>query len=277
LGAVAILLWAGFALLTVGAAGIPPLEVLSLSFAIACLSGLGGLALRGRQALSRLRQPPAPWLAAFAGLFLYHALYFYALATIPPAQASLIAYLWPLLIVLLSALLPGGAGLRPRHLAGAGLGLAGTVLIFAARGGAAPGAHALPGYLAAFGCALVWSAYSVANRRFAEVPSEMLVGVCGAVAVAGALAHAALEPTVWPRGGQWAALAALGVGPIGLAFLAWDRATKRGNLPLLGALSYLGALGSTLLLVLAGQAPASPTLGLAALLIVGGAALACAG
>jgi hypothetical protein len=38
-------------------------------------------------------------------LFGYHALYFAALRLAPPAEAGLISYLWPLLIVLFSALL----------------------------------------------------------------------------------------------------------------------------------------------------------------------------
>jgi drug/metabolite transporter (DMT)-like permease len=48
------------------------------------------------------------------GLFGYHLLYFTALRLAPPAEAGLIAYLWPLLIVLGSGLLPGerlGAGM----------------------------------------------------------------------------------------------------------------------------------------------------------------------
>ena len=66
--------------------------------------------LADRAALVDLRQPLAPWLLAFCGLFFYHALYFYALSAAPPAQASILAYLWPLLIVLLSA---AAAGRRP--------------------------------------------------------------------------------------------------------------------------------------------------------------------
>ena len=50
-------------------------------------------------------------------LFGYHFLYFTALRLAPPAEASLIAYLWPLLIVLFSGLLPGER-LRAHHLAG---------------------------------------------------------------------------------------------------------------------------------------------------------------
>ena len=273
-GVGAILLWAALALFTVAARGLPSFELLALSFGAAFLSGLAALAARGRAALRELRQPPAPWLLAFGGLFLYHALYFYALSAAPPAQASLVAYLWPLLIVLMSASLPGER-LRGRHVAGAALGLGGTALIVLGRGtGTAAGSSAALGFGAALGCAVVWSGYSVLNRRFARVPSAMLVGVCGAVALAGGLCHLAVEATVAPSPGQWLAVALLGVGPTGLAFLAWDHATKHGRLPVLGALSYLAPLASTLLLILTGQAEAGAPLIAAAALIIGGAVLA---
>jgi drug/metabolite transporter (DMT)-like permease len=272
-GAGAVVLWAALALFTVAARGLPPFELLALSFGVACLSGLGLLARRGPAALAELRQPPAPWLLAFGGLFFYHALYFYALSAAPPARASLIAYLWPLFIVLFAAALPGER-LRLRHVAGAGLGLGGTAVIVLGRDGGAGGGGAALGFAAAFGCALVWSGYSVLNRRFAAVPSTMLVGVCGAVAAAGWACHLALEATVAPRAGQWAAVALLGLGPTGLAFLAWDHATKRGSLPVLGGLAYLAPLLSTLLLILTGEAQGGAALAAAAALIVGGAVLA---
>lgn len=273
-GVGAILLWAALALFTVAARGLPAFELLALSFGVAGLSGLALLGARGPAALAELRQPPAPWLVAFGGLFLYHALYFYALSAAAPAQASLVAYLWPLLIVLLSAALPGER-LRLRHVAGAALGLAGTALIVLGHGDAGGGrGSATLGLAAALGCAVVWSGYSVLNRRFAAVPSAMLVGVCGGVAVAGLLCHLALETTVVPSPGQWLAVALLGLGPTGLAFLAWDHATKHGSLPVLGALSYLAPLVSTLLLILTGQAEASAALIAASALIIGGAVLA---
>lgn len=274
IGLIAIGLWAGLALSTVAAGGIPPFELLALSFGVAFVSGMIMLAFRGRHAIGRLRQPVAAWFSAFLAIFLYHALYFFALSTVPPARASLIAYLWPLLIVLSSALVPGGDRLGVRHLAGAALGFIGAAVIFMNRQGEAAQAASVLGYLAAFGCATIWSGYSVINRRFAQVPSEMLIGVCGAVALAGAVAHLLFEDGVWPGPSQWLAVLFLGIGPTGLAFLAWDYATKHGNMPLLGALSYLAPLISTLLLVVSGQAPASIFLGLSALLIVGGAVLA---
>lgn len=273
IGVVAILLWALLALFTATAGAIPPFQLMALTFAVAFVSGMVVLALQGRAALAGLRQPAAPWLTAFFGLFGYHALYFYALQNAPVAEASLVAYLWPLFIVLFSALLPGQR-LKARHLAGAVLGFAGTALIVLKPGAGAGLGAALPGFIAAFGCALTWSGYSVLNRRYEGTPTAMMIGVCGAVALAALACHLVFEITMQPSLAQWLAVLALGLGPVGLAFLAWDHATKRGNLALLGVLSYLAPFLSTALLVLTGAAPASLSLALAAVLVIGGALLA---
>ena len=156
-GAGAILLWATLALLAVTTRGIPPFETLAISFGIACISGMVWLAARGR--LGVLRQPVSAWMLGFVGLFAYHALYFTAMDNAPPAQAGLIAYLWPLLIVLFAAFLPGGR-LLARHLAGALMGLCGTALILLghhASLGANAGSSKVNGYLCAFAAACVGS------------------------------------------------------------------------------------------------------------------------
>lgn len=273
IGIVAILLWALLALFTATAGAIPPFELMALTFAVAFAGGMVVLAARGKVGLAELRQPLAPWATAFAGLFLYHALYFFALQNAPVGEASIIAYLWPLLIVLFAAFLPGER-LKPRHLAGAVLGFSGTALIILTKGGPVGGDGSAAGYVAALGCAFVWSGYSVLNRRFAGTPSGMLVGVCGAVALAGLACHWLFEVSVAPSAQQWIAVLLLGLGPVGLAFLAWDHATKHGHIALLGTLSYLAPLISTALLVLTGAAPASLKLALAAVLVIGGAVLA---
>src|SRR5581483_10007917 len=112
------------------------------------------------EAIKALRQPMIAWVVGVGGLFGYHALYFLALRFAPPAEAGLLNYLWPLLIVLFSSLLPGER-LAPHHIIGALLGLAGTVLLFSGNrgGGFAPGQ--LPGLIAAFVAAFVWATYSV--------------------------------------------------------------------------------------------------------------------
>jgi drug/metabolite transporter (DMT)-like permease len=274
IGFLAILLWSGLALLTALTEGVPPFELLALCFGVAFVASLLMLARRGGAGFRAWRQPWPVWACGFAGIFFYHALYFYALKAAPAAEASLIAYLWPLLIVILSALMAGET-LRLRQLAGAALGLSGTALVVLGRGQDLTGGSApVAGLAAAAGCAVIWSVYSVNNRRFSEVPTEVMGGICGLVALAGGISHVLFEETVMPGPIGWGAIVALGLGPTGLAFFAWDYATKNGRLSLLGVLSYFAPLLSTVLLVMFGKAPASPVILLSALLIIGGAAVA---
>jgi drug/metabolite transporter (DMT)-like permease len=84
-----------------------------------------------------------------------------------------------------------------------------------------------------------------------------------------------LETTAWPETlGQWLAVLALGVGPVGAAFYVWDVGMKRGDIRVIGAASYATPLVSTGFLILAGFAEATATLALAALLIGGGGLIA---
>jgi drug/metabolite transporter (DMT)-like permease len=175
--------------------------------------------------------------------------------------------------VLFSSFLPGER-LMPHHVIGALLGLAGTVLLFAGNTGSfAPGQ--IPGLIAAFVAAFVWSTYSVLSRRLKSVPTDAVAGFCAVTALLAALVHALVETTVWPETAlQWAAIAALGVGPVGAAFYAWDIGMKRGDIRVLGAASYATPLLSTAFLILAGFARASTTIALAAVLIAGGGLIA---
>ncbi|MFZ5752257.1 MAG: DMT family transporter [Pseudomonadota bacterium] len=272
IGFVAVLLWALLALLTVGTEPVPPFQLNAMTFALGGLVGLGWIAATG--GWSDLRRVGWPVYAlGTAGLFGYHALYFAALRLAPAAEASLIAYLWPLLIVLLSGLLPGER-LRILHVVGAALAFAGAALIVAG-GVASPHPGALPGYGLAFLCALTWAFYSVGSRRLGAVPTASVAVFCLATAALSVPAHLVFETTAWPNGGAgWLAVLALGAGPVGLAFYVWDVGMKKGDIQLLGVASYAAPLLSTLALVAAGRTRASLTILAAAVVITAGAALA---
>jgi drug/metabolite transporter (DMT)-like permease len=273
IGLCAILMWSLLAVMTVATGRIPAFQLLAMTFAIGALVCSARFVLRPG-AIGALKQSPLAWAVGIGGLFGYHALYFLALRLAPPAEAGLLNYLWPLLIVLFSSLLPGEK-LRWYHLVGALLGLVGTGLLFAGNGFAQFERDHLWGFVAAFVAAFVWASYSVMSRRLKTVPTDAVAGFCAATAVLAAIIHLAIEPTVWPETAlQWIWVAALGVGPVGAAFYAWDIGMKRGDIRVLGAASYATPLLSTGFLILAGFAQPSSTLALAAALIAGGGLIA---
>jgi drug/metabolite transporter (DMT)-like permease len=272
IGLSAILMWSLLAVMTVATGTIPAFQLAAMTFAIGALAAAIGWIVRP-QAVRALRQPPLVWAVGVGGLFGYHALYFLALRLAPPAEAGLLNYLWPLLIVLFSSLLPGER-LKLHHVAGALLGLAGTVLLFTGNGAVIERAY-LPGLAAAFIAAFVWASYSVLSRRLSAVPTDAVAGFCFVTALLATAVHVLIEPTVWPDTTmQWAAIIALGIGPVGAAFYAWDIGMKRGDIRVLGAASYATPLLSTAFLILAGYARPTTALAIAALLIAGGGLLA---
>jgi drug/metabolite transporter (DMT)-like permease len=273
IGLIAILLWSMLALFTAATGRIPPFQLNAMTFLVGGLVGVISWIARP-QGLKALRQKPVVWALGIGGLFGYHALYFAALRLAPPAESGLINYLWPLLIVLFSSLLPG-EHLRRAHIAGALLGFAGVVVLIAGRGAFDARAEYMPGYLCAFVAAFVWAGYSVLSRRFGQVPTDAVAGFCLATALLSLVCHLAFETTVWPESTvQWLAVLGLGLGPVGAAFYVWDIGMKRGDIRFLGVASYATPVLSTLLLVVAGYAEPTLTLALACGLIVAGALVA---
>lgn len=273
IGLTAIVMWSLLAVFTVATGHIPAFQLAAMTFAIGGVLGSATVLLRGGAARA-LRLPAIAWAVGIGGLFGYHALYFLSLRLAPPAEAGLLNYLWPLLIVLFSSLLPGER-LAPHHILGALLGLAGTVLLFVGNTGVQYTAVQIPGFVAAFIAAFVWAAYSVLSRKLKAVPTDAVAGFCLATALLAAMVHLAIETTIWPETAmQWLAIVLLGLGPVGAAFYAWDIGMKHGEIRVLGAASYATPLLSTGFLIVAGYAQATTAIALAALLIAGGGLIA---
>lgn len=273
IGFSAVLMWATLALLTDLSGTVPPFQLTAMAFTIASGLGVVTWVQAGGNLLRHLKLPWRVWGLGIGGLFGYHFFYFMALRQAPAVEASLIAYLWPLLIVFFSALLPGEQ-LRWFQGAGAIAGFLGAGLLVTKGQGFSFEAQYTTGYLAALVCALTWSGYSILSRHFGAIPTRAVGGFCAATAVLAWICHGLFETTVWPAGWEWGAILALGLGPVGLAFFTWDYGVKHGNIRGLGALSYAAPLLSTLLLIGAGRAEPTAVVGLACGLIVGGAILA---
>lgn len=269
----AILTWSFLALLSTAAGPIPPFQLAAMTFFLGGTTGALSWTFRPHAIIS-LRQPWQVWAVGVAGLCIYHCAYFFAIQSAPPVEASLIAYLWPLLIVVFAALLPGEE-LKAHHIVGVVLGLAGAILVITKGGNVGLAEGVQPGHVIALFCAFVWSGYSVLSRRFGQVPTDVVAGYCLITAAVAFVLHVALEPTVWPETlTQWSAIVILGTIPLGAGFYAWDWGCKHGDIMILGALSYAAPLLSVVALILFGFSAFDWSVALACALIVVGALIA---
>lgn len=269
----AILTWSFLALLSTAAGPIPPFQLAAMTFLLGGSVGAASWIVRP-SAIRSLWQPWQVWAIGTAGLCIYHCAYFFAIQSAPPVEVSLIAYLWPLLIVVFAAFLPGER-LKPHHIGGVVLSLAGAIVVITKGGSVGLAAGVKPGHVIALFCAFVWSGYSVLSRRFGQVPTDVVAVYCLITAAVALTLHLTLESTVWPQTPtQWSAIAVLGVIPLGAGFYAWDYGCKHGDIMILGAISYAAPLFSVIVLLLAGFGVFHWSVALACVLITVGALIA---
>lgn len=273
IGFTAVLMWALLALMSAASGAVPPFQLAAMTFLIGGLMGAVTWPFR-KGAIASLRQGWQVWLLGVGGLFGYHFVYFSAIRAAPAVEVSLIAYLWPLFLVIFSAFLPGER-LKFHHVMGVVLGLAGAVVIITRGKGLSLSNGFEAGHAMAFACSLIWSGYSVLSRRFGQVSTDVVAGFCLVTAALSAICHLMFETSVWPADAlQWAAVLGLGLLPVGAAFYTWDYGVKHGDIMVLGAASYASPLLSTLVLVAAGFAPFTWPVLAACLLITLGAVIA---
>jgi drug/metabolite transporter (DMT)-like permease len=208
---------------------------------------------------------PAALMVA-VGLLLSDVLFVLALRHIPAAEANLILYLWPVMVVLLAAAL-GLAALRRHHVAALTLGLVGAAFVI---GGSVVDLSWVGASLAAGG-GLAWAIF-VVFRLWQGEDAPHALGLGFALSAAFALVlHLALEDWTTPSLAALAGTLLVGAVPLALGNLAWDHGVRKGDRVLLATLAYATPLVSALLLIAAGLA--APTLGLlagAALIVVAG-------
>jgi drug/metabolite transporter (DMT)-like permease len=198
-------------------------------------------------------------------------------------EVGILNYLWPALTLLFSIPL---LHTRPRLallLPGLLLGFAGAALAPLRLDDWSPEAlldrlRASPGpYLLAIAAAVLWALYSnVAKRTAANSPR----GAVPLFVLATGLALGLLR-VFWPESSRFTTGAVLELAftalfPTLLAYVLWDTAARRGDLPLLAAFSCLTPLLATGIAVAWLMVPAGWTLWLACFLVVTGAALSAA-
>lgn len=263
----AIALWATLAPVGVRLSHLPPFLSTGCALLIGSLIALPWSRFQWQQALV----PTRTLLLGIYGLFGFHFLLFLALRTAPAVEANLVNYLWPLLMVVLAPLFHKGVHLKWRQILASLAGFSGAVLVIA--GGRDISLQMSPGYVAALASAFVWATYSLMTQRVPAFHTAAIGSFGLASGLLSLACHFALEDPIALSKNDLLLLIWMGLGPLGLAFYAWDTALKNGRAQQIGMLSFLTPLGSTLLLLIDRQEALSPTVGWATLLIVGGALL----
>ena len=263
----------------------------SAVYLVAGIIGCGALAA-GRRLIPTLRIADRRYLFGCGGLMVAYTVLLYVAVGFSETRSQVIAvtvcnYLWPSLTLLLAVPL---LGLRTRSwLLGAGtlIAIAGVAL---AVGGESSGADSLtepwslPGSwswsthavstLPALLAAVAWALYSNLSRRWggAQAANAMPVFLLAAGLVLLALRACRDEHSVWTARACWE-IAYTAVFPTLAAYVCWDAAARRGNLPLVAACSYLTPLLSVLVSSLYLDLPVLPQQWVAGILVVAGAVL----
>jgi drug/metabolite transporter (DMT)-like permease len=263
-GVLAIPLWATWPALALRALEMPAFECLTIAFLFGWIAL--GCTHRTATTVASKHSRWLSWVPAIAcalGLCGSNAFHILATHYIPAAEANLISYLWPVMIVGIGAML-GLFRLRPRQIVGLGLGFAGAVILMG--GGAMM--LSLVGIALALLSGMSWALYCIFRLKWKTVAGPVLTRGC---AISTGLCfgmHLLLEPTVIPSAGGIAAAAAVGIVPLAFGNLVWDEGFRRGDSHLLAVMAYATPLCSALLLAVFGLESLTWTLGLGALVIV---------
>lgn len=258
LGILAILIW-GSIVAAVRSVGDQMGVIASAAVANLAAGIIGSTLVIARGGLPRWRSASRRYLFGCGGLFVLYQVALYAALGLSRSHTQavyvmLVNYLWPALTLVLAVPI---LGKRARLTLWPGLLMAlGGVFLAMSHGSASlasPRASAMQDarpYLAALVGAVTWALYSNLSRRWGK-PSDVnavpifLLGTGAALCALLPLQDSPWRWPVDPRG--WAELAYLTLGPTLLAYVFWDVAMRRGHIVLVGSLSFLVPLISTVI------------------------------
>lgn len=269
LGLLAILLWGLLALFSVYSKEIAPFQLLALCFFIASSLVYLNRFLKREKLFVRPSLTLPQWLVGVFGLFGFHFCYFMGFRYAPAMEVSTIAYLWPLLLGIYVA----PSNLYLRAVLGGALGFLGVLVLIQEQITNNFSYTNIIGYVFAFACALIWSAYSwfISVHKSNTADITWLTLLSGILAL---IAHLLLEETNWSFSSiEWLSIIFLGLGPVGGAFYLWEIGMKSGNTSLLASFSFFTPVISAFALYIYGEASFSSYMVVALSMILAGAAI----
>lgn len=274
----AVLLWSCLPALRIVIGEQPPF--LTATIALVAAAVMETLRSRGvarrRTGTTGGETPLSPGLGAGLALGLVGAIgfYFIGLDLAPAAQVTLITYVWPLMFVVASEIIETRR-LRAVVIGGSVVAFAGSAVLVLGTGDGTVTAGRLAGYLAGVLSGVAWVVHSLMLRRGGQPGPDAWPRIFALAAIAAGICHVAFEPvTLAVEPLSLAVAAAIGVGPYGLAFIAWAHGVAEGPPRIVGLLPYGVPVLATGVLAALGATEVTWTLLVGAALVIAGIALA---
>lgn len=261
----AVLLWATWPALATAAQSVPPFLAFGLAAAVGFALALAVAIGRG-EARTFLRTPPRALMVVGIGLLANNALFLHAVPRIGAAEANVLVYLWPIMLV---AILGWWRGERLGRVATGGIVLAFCGAALAIGPTFAVGFDLLGIALAVIG-GLAFAAMA-AVRSFGREPNDVVGPAMGVIAVLSLTIHVLFEPSASVDASRLLVVGAIGVFPIWLANALWDRATRTPHTALISGIAYLTPLAALCVLAIAGLQTITLAAATGAVLVVIGA------
>lgn len=271
-GMVALVLWSSTSLLIALCAAFPAVFLTALTSLIGAVIFIARWVWRKEPLKEHFKFPYQIVLMAVAGIGGYRILLFASMYYAEPVEASLINYLWPILLVVFSGFLPDEK-LKWYHLCGGFLGFLGILFIFS--NGLDLFVNFSLGHLLALGAAVTWAVFSVASRATKKYSSSIIPI---------AMLYSAIILFVFSYFTEdWHSISINTTDIIYMVILGatsavgyflWDVGMKYGNIQILGVLSYFVVVLSTFLLIIFGMAAPSYSVFMALIFILSGSLLA---
>ncbi|MCK5070611.1 MAG: DMT family transporter, partial [Desulfocapsa sp.] len=171
------------------------------------------------------------------GIFIYHYVYYMALSRAPLAEGAILATTWSFWIVVFSSVLLLKK-LKLSIMLTAFVGMFGAGLVIATGKDLSFNSDYMQGYALALACGLIWSSFSVALGHV-KIKKEPMTAFTIVAALLSALLYYSTMPHEIPTARSLGAAIYLGCIPLGLSFFLWNRAVTKGNMVIIGFLSYL--------------------------------------
>ena len=209
---------------------IPTFEALFLSSLAASLFLLVVQLVRGGTMIFRAydyRGYLAMAGLGFLGLFLYLSLYFYGLTQLSSQEACILNYLWPMMIVLFSALLLGER-ITVRTAVALLLSFSGVVVLTLGGEAHAKG-NAFLGGAACVLAAVCYGLFCVLNKKRQVDQTVMMIVAWGVTALAALPVTLAVETWVTPTLMQWGGLLWFGIFVDAVGYLWWAMALQEAR------------------------------------------------